>query len=86
MTTIHLDRMLKATIDRVYDDWTRPELLSRWYGPNPDLELKVEADVRVGGETSSRWPHVVRGTYTELEHPRLIAFRWRWDGTPAGFS
>jgi uncharacterized protein YndB with AHSA1/START domain len=55
MTTIHLDRMLKATIDRVYDDWTRPELLSRWYGPNPDLELKVEADVRVGGETSSRW-------------------------------
>jgi len=31
-------------------------------------------------------PHVVRGTYTELEHPRLIAFTWRWDGTPAGFS
>lgn len=79
-TDIRIDRVLKATIGQVYDAWTRPELLSRWYCPNPDLELTVEADVRVGGEyVVTMGPHVVRGVYTELDEPRLVAFTWRWD-------
>jgi uncharacterized protein YndB with AHSA1/START domain len=48
-TDIRIERVLQATIDRVYDAWTKPELLTRWYCPNPELELKVDADVRVGG-------------------------------------
>lgn len=81
-TDIRIERVLQATIDRVYDAWTRQELLSRWYCPNPELELKVEADVRVGGRyVVTMGPHVVRGTYTELDEPQLIAFTWKWDGS-----
>lgn len=86
-TAIHLDRLLKATIRQVYDAWTRPELLSRWYCPNPELEITVDADVRVGGSYVVKMgPHVVRGTYTELDEPRLIAFTWRWDGAESEVS
>jgi uncharacterized protein YndB with AHSA1/START domain len=77
---IRIERVLPATIRQVYDAWTRVELLTRWYCPNPDLELKVEADVRVGGDyVVEMGPYVVRGTYLEVEPPYRLAFSWRWD-------
>lgn len=81
-TEIRIERVLPATIGAVYDAWTRADLLSRWYCPNPDLELKVQADVRVGGDyVVEMGPHVVRGTYLEVEPPYRLVFSWKWDGT-----
>jgi uncharacterized protein YndB with AHSA1/START domain len=81
-TEIRIERVLPATIGTVYDAWTRADLLTRWYCPNPDLELKVQADVRVGGDyVVEMGPHVVRGTYLEVEPPYRLVFSWKWDGT-----
>jgi uncharacterized protein YndB with AHSA1/START domain len=81
-TEIRIERVLQATIGRVYDAWTRADLLVQWYCPNPDLELKVQADVRVGGEyVVEMGPHVVRGSYLEVEPPHRLVFSWSWDGT-----
>ncbi len=85
-TGITIERTLAAGIQRVYDAWTKPELMVRWYCPNPALDLTAEADLRVGGDwVVAMGPNVVRGSYTELDEPRLIAFTWKWDfddGTP----
>jgi uncharacterized protein YndB with AHSA1/START domain len=79
-TDVRIERLLKATIDRVYDAWTRPGLLTQWYCPNPALDLKVEADVRVGGEyVVTMGPYVVRGHYTDVDPPKLLGFTWQWD-------
>jgi uncharacterized protein YndB with AHSA1/START domain len=79
---IRIERVLPATIGRVYDAWTRAELLARWYCPNPKLDLKVDADVRVGGEyVVEMGPHVVRGSYLEVQPPSRLVFSWKWDGT-----
>ncbi|MGW5194743.1 SRPBCC family protein [Kribbella sp. NPDC004138] len=81
-TEIRIERVLPATIGKVYDAWTRPDLLARWYCPNPKLELKVDADVRAGGSyVVEMGPHVVRGTYLEVDPPRRLVFSWKWDGT-----
>lgn len=81
-TEVRIERVLPATIGRVYDAWTRAELLTLWYCPNPAWDLKVSADVRVGGDyVVEMGPHVVRGTYLEVEPPRRLAFSWKWDGT-----
>ncbi|GAB3948768.1 hypothetical protein GCM10029976_080590 [Kribbella albertanoniae] len=81
-TEIRIERVLSATIDRVYDAWTRADLLMRWYCPNPQLELKVQADVRVGGEyVVEMGPHVVRGNYLVVEPPYRLVFSWAWDGS-----
>ncbi|MFC6161724.1 SRPBCC family protein [Kribbella jiaozuonensis] len=79
---IRIERVLPATIGRVYDAWTRAELLARWYCPNPKLDLKVQADVRVGGEyVVEMGPHVVRGSYLEVQPPSRLVFSWKWEGT-----
>lgn len=79
-TDIRIERMLKATIDRVYAAWTQPGLLTRWYCPNPALDLQVDADVRVGGDyVVTMGPYVVRGRYTEVDAPKLLEFTWQWD-------
>ena len=81
-TEVRIDRVLPATIGQVYDAWTRADLLTRWYCPNPAWELKVSADVRVGGDyVVEMGPHVVGGTYLEVEPPYRLAFSWKWDGT-----
>ncbi|WP_350281508.1 SRPBCC domain-containing protein [Kribbella sp. HUAS MG21] len=81
-TEIQIERVLPATIDRVYDAWTRAEVLAQWYCPNPQLELKVDADVRAGGAyVVEMGPHVVRGTYLEVEPPYRLVFSWQWDGS-----
>lgn len=82
-TEIRIERVLSATIGRVYDAWTRADVLMQWYCPNPQLELKVQADVRVGGEyVVEMGPHVVRGNYLEVEPPHRLAFSWTWDEAP----
>jgi uncharacterized protein YndB with AHSA1/START domain len=81
-TEIRIERVLPATIERVYDAWTRVELLTRWYCPNPAWDLKVQADVRVGGDyVVEMGPHVVRGTYLEVEPPQRLVFSWKWDSS-----
>jgi len=82
MTTSHalrLERTLDAPVQRVFDAWTDPALLAQWYAPDPSWEIKVENDLRVGGAyTVAMGEHVVSGTYTEIDQPRLIAFTWKW--------
>ncbi|TDO44993.1 uncharacterized protein YndB with AHSA1/START domain [Kribbella sp. VKM Ac-2527] len=79
-TEIRIERVLKATIGKVYDAWTQVDLLAQWYCPNPALDLKVDADVRVGGDyVVVMGPYVVRGTYLEVEPPTRLAFTWKWD-------
>jgi uncharacterized protein YndB with AHSA1/START domain len=81
-TEIRIERVLPATIERVYDAWTRVELLTRWYCPNPAWDLKVQADVRVGGDyVVEMGPYVVRGTYLEVEPPQRLVFSWKWDSS-----
>jgi uncharacterized protein YndB with AHSA1/START domain len=65
----------------VFDAWTRPELVSRWWAPK-SLGVSIvscEADVRVGGryryvlQTRTSEVFAFSGTYTEVTpHSRLV--------------
>ena len=80
VSDIRIERVLKAQLEDVYAAWTRVELLAQWYCPNPELELKVDADVRVGGAyVVEMGPYVVRGSYLEVDPPHVLAFTWKWD-------
>ena len=76
-----VERTLSAPPERVFAAWTDPAILRRWYCPNPDLPLEVEADARVGGRyrvDMGEGRFVAEGEYTEVVPGRVVAFTWRW--------
>jgi uncharacterized protein YndB with AHSA1/START domain len=48
-TPLHITRTFSAPRMRVWDAWTKPELLSKWYAPAPFTIPVCELDVREGG-------------------------------------
>ena len=42
-------RIIRASRQDVYDAWTKPEILKKWFGPVGDVCTLAESDTRVGG-------------------------------------
>ena len=75
-----------APREKVYDAWTRPELLQRWlYGPEEWRLAVCEIDLRVGGAARFVWRHEdgremgMSGVYREVAPPERLAFTEIWD-------
>lgn len=75
-----ITRRFNAPARLVYEAWTRPEYMKRWYG-NACMTLEVcEMDARPGG----KWRRVLRGSdgsrfgfhgeFKELEPPQRVVF------------
>lgn len=80
MREIVMTRVFDAPRQVVFDAWTRPDMLRRWFGPRGYRLVVCEVDLRVGGA----WRFVVRapdgsemtlrGTYREIMAPeRLVS-------------
>jgi uncharacterized protein YndB with AHSA1/START domain len=90
-TTLKLERAFEAPPEAVFDAWTDPEVLRRWWAAGPDWDTPVaEVDLRVGGRyrLSMRNPesgdvHTVVGEYKEVERPERLAYTWAWEGEPS---
>jgi uncharacterized protein YndB with AHSA1/START domain len=87
--TVRLERTYDAPAEAVFDAWTNPEVLRRWWKPNPGWDpAEAEVDLRVGGgyRLSMRNPEtdeplVVSGTYREIARPDRLVYSWAWEGT-----
>jgi uncharacterized protein YndB with AHSA1/START domain len=53
-----MTRVFEAPREAVFDAWTEPEHLKRWFGNRDDEMIVCEVDLRVGGA----WRFVWRGT------------------------
>ena len=84
-TSLEIVRFINVPPDRVYDAWTDPAQLRRWFGPENVRTRKITADVRVGGKY--RWDLTTPegeemsafGEYRELVPGKKIVFTWQWD-------
>ena len=86
-TTLHIERTFHASAQAVFDAFTSPEVMRRWWHAERDWETTAaEVDLRVGGvvRVVMRDPHHDveyggGGHYTEIDPPRRVAFTWLWD-------
>ncbi|GAA3445378.1 SRPBCC family protein [Planomonospora venezuelensis] len=84
-TEIVLTRRFAAPRRLVFDAWTRPELLRRWYGARGWNLVVCEVDLRVGGAWRfvSRGPGGEemgsRGVYREVAPPGRLVFTESYD-------
>jgi uncharacterized protein YndB with AHSA1/START domain len=87
--SLTLKRRLKAPPQKVYEAWTQPEQVARWWGnTGADRKPIADLDVRVGGRfrvqfwTPDGEHHSVSGTYREVVAGRRLVFSWAWQSTP----
>ncbi len=84
-----LKRRLKAAPEKVYEAWTRPEQMTRWWGATTNPKSPIaETDLRVGGRFRVQFwgaddqHHSVSGIYREVVPNRRLVFSWAWQSTP----
>ncbi len=85
---LRLQRTFAATPEEVFDAWTNPEVLTRWWAAQPTWTSPgCEVDLRVGGRYALRMrdddgkTYAVGGEYREVDRPRRLVYTWCWEGT-----
>jgi uncharacterized protein YndB with AHSA1/START domain len=86
---LRLERGFAASPAEVFDAWTNPEVLRRWWAAQPTWTSPgCEVDLRVGGryrlrmcDEQSGQVYAVGGEYREVERPRRLVYTWCWEGT-----
>jgi uncharacterized protein YndB with AHSA1/START domain len=87
---VRIERTFEAPAEDVFDAWTSPEVMRRWYHAYPDWETPAaEVDLREGGtwRVVMRAPdgseHELSGEYTEIERPRRLAMTCTFNDDPS---
>jgi uncharacterized protein YndB with AHSA1/START domain len=88
---LELTRVLAVPPSDVFDAWTNPDKLRRWWGPEGMSAAYVELDPRPGGawrtcmkSDADGSEHWCQGVYREVVPPERLVFTWAWetDGEP----
>jgi uncharacterized protein YndB with AHSA1/START domain len=87
---VRIERTFDATAEDVFDAWTSPEVIRRWFKPAQGWqEPSAEVDLRVGGtirvvmRTPEGEPVEAGGEFTLIERPHRLAFTWTFDDDPS---
>jgi uncharacterized protein YndB with AHSA1/START domain len=85
-TSLRVERSYDASPEEVFDAWTNPEVLRRWWAVHPGGTTPVaEVDLRPGGRyrLSMEGPdgarHTVQGEYREVDRPNRLVYSWQWE-------
>jgi len=76
-------RTIRATPQRLFDAWTQPAHLKRWWGPAPVRCVDAEIDLRVGGRyrIANQFPDGrllwITGEFELVEPPYRLVYSWR---------
>jgi uncharacterized protein YndB with AHSA1/START domain len=88
-TMLQVRKIIKAKRQRVFEAWTKPELMMKWYAPGEMKTPSASSDLKIGGayRVEMKGPMggeivnpTVRGTYQKIVQNELVSFTWRWDG------
>lgn len=83
--TVEVSKVISAPVERVFKAWTEPDQLSKWLGGNMVTDVRVQQDVRPGGEYRIETNKVdgscgmITGTYKEIVPNKKLVFTWSHD-------
>jgi uncharacterized protein YndB with AHSA1/START domain len=75
-------RTIKAEVSRVFEAWTRPEQLVKWWGPRPVTCTNAVVDLRVGGayRIANLLPDgstlFIFGQFELVDPPSRLVYTW----------
>ena len=88
---VEMVRVIRASRQRVFDAWTRPEMIRQWFTPGTMTVADAAMDARESGEwrllmnggcvedeqTDAARRTLVSGRYTRVDPYDVLAFTWR---------
>ena len=83
MVTLVVRRTIRATPDRLFDAWTRPEELKKWWGPESVTCVDAAVDLSVGGgyRIANQFPNGdvvwITGEFEIIDRPNRLVYTWR---------
>ena len=90
MPRLTLSRTIRAVPARLFDAWTDPEQLIRWWGPAGVECVGARVDLRVGGDyqLDNRLADgsviTITGRFVVVERPARLVYTWSTDGGTTG--
>jgi uncharacterized protein YndB with AHSA1/START domain len=86
-TVLEVNRVIRASRERVFAAWTNPAQLQQWFAvaegfttPVAEVDLRMGGRYRLGMKAPGDNPLlVVGGIYQEVVFPKLLVFTWRWE-------
>lgn len=90
--TVVMTQVLNAPRRIVFDAWTKPEHVARWWGRKGSNLVVCEIDLRVGGayrfveRGPDRIDYSFRGEYLEISPPDRLVYTWIFDEEPFSSS
>jgi uncharacterized protein YndB with AHSA1/START domain len=78
-----LSRVIAASPEKLFDAWTKPDIILKWWGPEGATVTDHSLDVRIGGAWKTAFLNagnrfVCSGIYKLIERPRRLALTWAW--------
>jgi uncharacterized protein YndB with AHSA1/START domain len=87
---VRIERTFAASAESVFDAWTSPEVMRRWFHCAPDWDTpQAEVDLRLGGKVRvvMRQPDgtevEAKGEYTLIDRPHRLVMTWTFDDDPS---
>lgn len=84
--TLDVRRTIRARPERLFEAWTTPEQLRKWWGPAHVECSDAAVDLRVGGRyhLDNRLPDGtvlrIEGEFERIEPPSELVYSWRLGG------
>jgi uncharacterized protein YndB with AHSA1/START domain len=76
-------KTIRATAERLFDAWTQPEQLKKWWGPQSVVCIDAEVDLKVGGRyrIANQFPDGkvlwISGEFEVIDRPHKLVYTWR---------
>jgi uncharacterized protein YndB with AHSA1/START domain len=87
---VRIERIFAAPAEEVFDAWTSPEVMRRWFHCGPEWDTpEAEVDLRVGGKVRvvMQRPDGTRvqahGEYRLIDRPHRLVMGWTFDDEPS---
>jgi uncharacterized protein YndB with AHSA1/START domain len=86
---VRLERTFEAAAEEVFDAWTSPEVMRRWFHvaedwdtPRADVDLRLGGEVRIAMRRPDGTEAGAHGRYTEIDRPYRLVMTWAFDDEP----
>ncbi|HYJ38045.1 MAG TPA: SRPBCC domain-containing protein [Chitinophagaceae bacterium] len=90
---IRLERIFDAEVELLWNAWTDPSILKRWFGSDPNGTVEeIEMDLRVGGsykitfKDSDQSVHTCKGKFLSIAVHNILKYSWEWESEPGHIS